>query len=99
MNRLAKRLVFAQALDVATFCLFFIMVSHSIHTERNPLINAMFALGGWALVGIVKLGYVCIVAHRSTRFQPSTRLIIVISIATASGIAGAGFNLASLISS
>ena len=97
MKRLAKRLVFAQALDVATFVAFFIWAPVSVHSERNPLISAVFALGGFALVGILKLGYVSLIAYRSTRFEPSTKLIVAISIATASGIAGAGFNLASLI--
>jgi len=99
MNKLAKRLVFAQAIDVATFCAFFMLVPVSIHSERNPLIAAMFALGGFALVGIVKMGVVSIVAYRAASFVPSRKLIVAISAATASGIAGAGFNLASLIDS
>jgi len=99
MNRLAKRLMFAQAIDVLTFCLFFLLVHQSLHTERNPLIAATFALGGFALVAFVKMGYVSIVAYRAAHFEPSRPLIIAISIATASGIAGAGFNLASLIDS
>lgn len=99
MKRLAHRLVFAQAIDVATFAAFFILVPVSIHSERNPLISAVFALGGFALVGILKLGYVSFVAYRATRFEPSRPLIIAISVATASGIAGAGFNLASIIDS
>ena len=99
MKRLAHRLVFAQAIDVATFCAFFILVSNSPHSERNPLIAALFALGGFALVGLVKMGFVSFVAYRATTFQASRKLIVAISVATASGIAGAGFNLASIIDS
>jgi len=99
MKRLARRLVFAQAIDVTTFAAFYLLIPVSVHSERNPLIAAMFALGGFALVGIVKMGFVSIVAYRAAGFAPSRALIIAISMATASGIAGAGFNLASLIDS
>ena len=99
MKRLAHRLVFAQAIDVATFCAFYLLIQQSAHEERNPLIAAMFALGGFALVGLVKMGVVSVVAYRAASFVPSRKLIVAISIATASGIAGAGFNLASLVDS
>jgi len=100
MDRLARRLVFAQAIDVATFCAFYLLIAQSAHTERNPLIAALFALGGFALVGLAKMGVVSVVAYRTTMFHtPSKKLIIAISTATASGIAGAGFNLASLVDS
>lgn len=99
MSILAKRLVFAQGMDVLTFCMFFILVNQSVHVERNPLIAAIYTLGGFGLVGIVKMGYVTFVARRAKNFAPSKKLIIAMSVATASGIAGAGFNLASLLNS
>lgn len=99
MKRLARRLVFAQATDVITFCAFFILVPVSVHAERNPLIAAVFALGGFALVGLVKMGFVSVVAYRAAHFEPSRKLVISVSVATASGIAGAGFNIASIIDS
>ncbi len=99
MKHLAKRLVFAQAMDVATFVAFYVLVANSPHSERNPLINVLFALGGFALVALVKMGLVSFVAFKSSGMVPSKGLIIAISMATASGIAGAGFNLASLIDS
>lgn len=99
MKPLANRLMFAQSIDAATFCLFFILVPVSIHTERNPLIAIPMMLGGFALAAFLKVAYVAFVARRSTRFSPSRKLIVAISVATASGIAGAGFNLASLVDS
>ena len=96
MTRLAHRLMFAQAIDVATFCAFFLLVHTSVHVERNPLIAVPMAFGGFAFAGFLKMAYVTVVAHRATRFPESRKLVVAISVATASGIVGAGFNLASL---
>ena len=99
MTRLAVRLMLAQACDVATFAAFMVLVPVSIHVERNPLIAAVYGLGGFALVGLVKMSVVLVVARRALRFAPSRKLVIAISAATASGIAGVGLNLASLVDS
>lgn len=97
----ATRLIVAQMIDVATFVAFFVLVTDSVHVERNPLIAAMFAMGGFSLVGLVKIGAASMVAYRSVN-QPLARprlVIILMAAATASGIVGAGFNTASLIDS
>lgn len=118
MRKLANRLLFAQAMDVLTFSAFFLLVHESVHTERNPLIAVIFAIGGFGLVGILKMGYVALVASHASKYdagpesefvgwkyrqpirsRPSSGVVIALSIATASGIAGAGFNLFSLIDS
>lgn len=101
MKRLAHRLVLAQGIDVLTFALFFMLVPVSIHSERNPLILVLYGLGGFALVGLVKMGVAVMVAYRAShRPLKHPRLVTVLmSTATASGIVGAGFNIASLISS
>lgn len=103
LDRLTLRLLLAQSADVLTFLAFYLIVGPSIHEERNPLILALMALGGIHLVGIVKLGITLIVIRRYNRPVVITRSwylplrTAAISAATASGIVGAAFNLASLI--
>lgn len=99
MRRLARRLVFAQSIDALTFAAFMVLVGPgSVHVERNPLIAAIYALGGFALVGVVKVAVAAWVGSRSTRPLAHPRLVtVLLSVATASGIAGAGFNAASLV--
>lgn len=116
MKRLAYRLVVAQSTDALTFAAFMVIVGPaSVHTERNPLVGGIYALGGFAAVGLVKLAAALIVGARSQRPMKASRVglirrwherhpsfhprlaIVMLSIATASGIAGAGLNTASLI--
>ena len=105
------RLVLAQFLDAITFLAFYILIGPTIHAERNPIVLVLIALGGIWLLGVVKIGITLIVAYRArnNKYKPSKHrvvrylyprmAVILISIATASGIAGAGFNLASIIDS
>jgi hypothetical protein len=99
------RMAIAQVIDAATFILFIaFFATGSIHAERNPLILVLVSLGGVQLVGIVKVGLALIVRHRalvprelSKRYQ--VMRLTMLSLATASGIVGAGFNIASIVSS
>lgn len=103
LDRIELRLLLAQAADVATFLAFYLLIGPSTHEERNPLILVMMATGGLAMVGLVKMGVTLIVIYRRRKpFAPKHRWYIplqtiAMSAATASGIAGAGFNLGSLI--
>ena len=105
MKTMLNRMVAAQAIDAATFILFIVFfAAGSIHAEQNPLINLLVGLGGVQLVGVVKIGLALVVRHRalkprtlSLNFE-ATRFTM-ITLATASGIVGAGFNTASIISS
>lgn len=118
MRCLARRLVFAQSIDALTFAAFMVLVGPgSLHTERNPLVAGIYALGGFAAVGLVKLAAALVVGRRSQRPMKASRIglvrrwherhpafhprlaIVMLSVATASGIAGAGMNTASLIDS
>lgn len=101
MKRLARRLVFAQSIDALTFAAFMVIVGPgSVHVERNPLIALIYGLGGFAAVGLVKIAVAAWVGFRSTRPLRHPQLVtVLLSVATASGIAGAGMNLASLVDS
>ena len=105
MKTMLNRMVAAQAIDALTFILFIALFSQgSIHAERNPLILFLVGLGGIQLVGMVKIGLALLVRHRALVPKPvslnyeATRVTMV-TLATASGIVGAGFNLASIASS
>jgi hypothetical protein len=105
-----RRLVFAQAMDALTFVAFYVLVGPAVHAERNPLILGLMALGGVQLVAIAKVGLAALVARRMrlpaspSRFRlmrvayPGLSLLLV-SLAVASGIVGAGFNAAALVDS
>lgn len=105
IGRLELRLLLAQGLDVATFLAFYLVVGPSIHRERNPLILLLMAMGGLAAVAAFKLGVTLLVVWRSRRVIVARRRwygplrIIAMAAATASGIAGAGFNAAAIIHS
>ena len=98
-----RRLLFAgQALDAATFALFFLVVPASIlaeleKAERNPIVATLFAMGGFALVAIVKVGAASLVVWRDQRRPDRPRVTgTVMAIAAGSGFLGAGFNLLAL---
>jgi hypothetical protein len=105
-----RRLIFAQAMDALTFVAFYVVVGPSLHAERNPLILGLMALGGIQLVALVKVGLAALVARRMrlparpSRFRlvrvayPALSLLLV-SLAVASGVVGAGFNTAALVDS
>ena len=65
IDRLSLRLLLAQAADVATFLVFYLLIDSSVRGERNPLVLGLMALGGVYLVGIVKLGITLLVIWRS----------------------------------
>jgi hypothetical protein len=103
MSRLSRRLVLAQGADALTFTAFYAFVgAASGHAERNPLILALMALGGVQLVGLAKVAVAAYLGWRADRTGPvsvryASARTIAMSVATASGIAGAGFNLASIL--
>jgi hypothetical protein len=105
LDRLTLRLLLAQGLDVITVLAFYLLIGAGTHEERNPLILALMALGGLHAVALFKMGVALIVSwryHHPTRVLSPTFIrvrTIAISVATASGIAGAGFNLGSIIHS
>jgi hypothetical protein len=105
-----RRLIFAQAMDALTFVAFYTVVGPAVHGERNPLILGLMALGGVQLVALVKVGLAALIAGRMrlptrpSRFRvvrvayPGLSVLLV-SLAVASGIVGAGFNTAALVDS
>lgn len=105
LDKIELRLLLAQGADVLTFLAFYLLIGPSIHEERNPLILILMAMGGLAMVGIVKMAITFIVIYRRHRpflvkhkwYVPLQ--VVAMSAATASGIAGAGFNLAAIINS
>lgn len=113
--RLGVRLLLAQGADAATFLAFYLAIGPGTYQEQGGGVLAIMSiLGIWGVAG-VKVGGSAILARRflhapapshyawvrRTRperwWLPATT--IAISVATASGIAGAGFNLASIIGS
>jgi hypothetical protein len=105
-----RRLVFAQAMDALTFVAFYVVVGPSVHAERNPLILGLMALGGIQLVALVKIGLAALVAGRMQRPARPSRYrlarvaypglsLLLVSLAVAGGIVGAGFNTAALVDS
>jgi hypothetical protein len=103
-----RRLVFAQALDALTFVAFYVLVGPTIHAERNPLVLVLMSLGGIQLVALAKIGLASLVARRMRRPSRPSRFgpvraaypvisLVMVSLAVASGIVGAGFNTAALV--
>lgn len=95
------RLVLAQAADGISFAAFFILVPVSQFSERNPVIAAAYAAGGWAAVFGLKVGLALLATRRrravvTHAWYPPLRTVL-LSAAAASGCVGAGFNLASLL--
>lgn len=102
-HRYFERLLFAQFMDVATLAIFIFGIGASIHSERNPLVIGLLAIGGvWAVL-LVKVGVPVIVTlrYKGREWKPVTYKIVIVVMAavTASGIVGAGFNIASIINS
>jgi NhaP-type Na+/H+ or K+/H+ antiporter len=103
VSRLSLRLLLAQSADAATYVAFYLFVgTASGHAERNPVVLALMALGGVQAVGLAKVAVAWFLGWRADRRGPVSvrydRLrTIAMSVATASGIAGAGYNLASII--
>lgn len=103
MSRPVLRLLIAQAADALTFALFMLTVSGaSQHAERNPLVAGVMALGGVQAVVIVKVGVAAVVGWRADH-SPAVSShyrncrTVALSVAAASGIVGAGFNLAAVV--
>ena len=100
-GRLFHRLVFAQVVDVASYAFFMVAIGVSIHAERNPIILALSAVGGIYAVLFAKIGVPVLVTIRNRNKVLKPRLhnfvVIIMATATASGIVGAGFNIASII--
>ena len=103
LDRIELRLLLAQLADVATFLAFYLLIGAGTHEERNPLILLLMAMGGLAAVGIVKMLITLVVIYRRHRRPVITKRwyvpaqTVAMSAATASGIVGASFNLASML--
>ena len=100
----AFRLLLAQSLDAATFAAFYVLIGAGVHAERNPLLIGLMAFGGIQAVVLLKIAIALVVSWRHDHSGPlSPRYLalrtIAVSVATASGIAGAGWNLAAIVSS
>ena len=99
----AFRLVLAQALDAFTFAGFYLVIGAGVHAERNPLVTALLAMGGVQFVVLIKVGIAAFVGwrHDHTRRPLSARYVrlrtVAVAVAAASGIVGAGFNLAAIV--
>lgn len=73
MTRAGRLLVLAQGADALTFALFYALGGPALtsQAERNPLVLAMLALGGYQLVALVKIGLAAWVGRRRRVPRPS----------------------------
>lgn len=103
---LVRRLVVAEMLDGLTFAAFAILIGfHGQLQEMNPLVATIYVLAGVQGLVLVKLGAAGLMEWRARRplSAPVTHRAywpvwtVLLATATASGIVGTGFNLASLI--
>lgn len=92
-------LVLAQACDAATLCLFYWLGLAGQMQERNPVVVALMAFGGVQLVALVKVGVALLASRRAARNRRNWRVSLAVGAATLSGVVGAGFNLAAILSS
>jgi hypothetical protein len=96
-------LLTGQALDAATFALFFALVPPAILVqlgvaEQNPIIAALFAIGGFTAVVIVKLGATGFVLYRDQkRPDRPKKTTFFMGAAATSGFVGATFNTIALL--
>ena len=106
VRRQARRTVFALAADAATFAVFALAVGMGgAHVERNPLVAAAYGFAGVGGVVALKAAAALLLEWRARRFpdRPVRRSWLVpyalaSSLAIASTIVGAGFNVASTLS-
>ena len=106
MRRQSRRLTVALLADAASFSAFAWLVGMAgLHTERNPFVAAVFASGGVMGVVALKLAAAWLLEWRarSSRAEVGRRyaagFALLSSLALAGTITGAGFNVASLVSS
>ena len=109
MSAPSFRLVAAQVADGLTFAAYWWLFPARVsYAEQNPLVLGMFALGGVGLVIAVKVGIGAFMAVLYERVRKRPRIsrrnhwnmaaiTVLMSIGAAVGIAGAGFNLASIL--
>lgn len=99
MTRPAFRLFLAQSLDGLTFLVFMLAFPAFTTAEQNPIIGALHGAGGAFLVLAIKLlvglGGAYLATH--VKITQPRIVIILLTAATASGVAGSGTNIASLI--
>lgn len=97
--RMRLALFTGQALDAATFAIFFLVVPAFVLAaigtkEQNPIIAVLFAIGGFAAVVVTKVGLVSWVVYRDHRRPDRPRKTAAfMGVAVASGFVGAAFNL------
>ncbi len=97
-----RTLFVGQALDAATFALFFLVIPQRVIdglgvTEQNPLLAALMTIGGFAAVVAVKVGAVSAVIYRDTQLPHRMRKTTAFMAAAAlSGYIGATFNIIAL---
>lgn len=99
MPRLAFRLFLAQGLDGLTFAVFMLAFPALLGSEQNPIIGVLYGVTGVLAVLVMKVSIGLGGAYLATHAKITRpRLVtILLAIATASGIAGAGMNVAALI--
>lgn len=92
-----------QALDAATFSVFFLVVPATILaqmgvTEQNPLVAGLFAIGGFAAVVFAKIGLTSWVIWRDQRRDHRPKVTTgFMTAAAVSGYIGAAFNTLALM--
>jgi hypothetical protein len=87
-------------MDAATFLAFYLFIGAGTYAEQNPIVLAIMGIGGAWLFAAMKIGVAVVAALRfdqTRRYR--TALTVLISVAAASGIVGAGFNLAAILRS
>ena len=103
MTALIFRLILAEAADALTLAYFYLVTGPGVHAERNPLVLGLMALGGVQLVVLAKIGVAAWIGyHHDHNHKPLAswyvRLrTVAMSVATASAVVGAGFNVAAII--
>jgi len=103
MTRAAFWVLVGQLLDAVTFTAFYTIVPAAIllelgKVERNPVILALFAAGGFLAVVVVKFGVSALIVwldgrRITARPRKLTALMLVVG---SSGYVGAAFNLIAL---
>lgn len=93
----ARLLLFTgQALDAATFALAVTLLPVLIAGEQNPIVAALYGLGGGLAVAGAKIGATGLVCWALGRRRVGRLAMAVVFVAALSGFAGASSNLVAL---
>lgn len=97
MSGASTRLLVAQTADAVTFAWFYLLIGAGLVSEQNPIVLAIMGLGGIAGVIAVKVGLAATAAFLYERNRRRRILLALMTVATVSGVIGAGTNLASIL--